>query len=660
MNREIETVGAVDTPVAFWWRAPDDGQTWVASDGRPIQVEEIAPDSTLCRIRTLVRHGKFTLDAGPIDATTAVADDESAELPFSLTIDGLDLVNADAGAKRGPLARFFSIDYVPAFGFWVSAVHHLTLDVWELEIVILNGELNDSGEMRPIGATRSIPSIAVNGVTLLHGERCDPLHFGAQRTYRVIVKGDGSSAWLQDGPLPTAGVRLPLGYLAAVRMLWRAPKRIAGSTASDVNWDPYDLGGGPWSPSLDSGGGKPELAPYPQWDVAALLDPQRVQASRQNAYTFPYGFFWFDAIDGEALTPSDYPEGWCDGTRLERFRDFRGEDGEQIYDILEDGPVNPYKTDPAHLPNAFYVPAMLTGSMALGKLLEWYTHGVAMFAGRGRAGMDTPATGPIPQSRINGRGPTGAEGGIAGTYHVRGWAWVLWQRAHAVRALGCPVIYDLLDSALNIFGGGCGMYSGAADMDWGRRVRPLLWPTFHGSGNGRRDTDPPLSVTDGLTGYARPGNSIRMNKVSSAESSFQSAFLSMAVDFCRNFTNSVRIMPLLTFANSRRAQIIREGKIPHTLYVWPSIDDAGKWIASPTLEHYVTDPTPGYRPLELRKFGGETFNNLNAYGNEIYGHVGDLALEDTHPEEYALAMARHKVLESAPGYYAKQEWSFES
>ncbi|RJR33949.1 MAG: hypothetical protein C4576_27090 [Desulfobacteraceae bacterium] len=240
---------------------------------------------------------------------------------------------------------------------------------------------------------------------------------------------------------------------------------------------PKDLfDSGNWQKAMGTTGGRPEIGPYPSWTVRWLYtgDKRMEEMAKGNADlagAWPVHFRegnpakYLDKSRsvkgiGKVLSISTRPTiMFGAGNGYINYPYTKPEDRVVPLGSFSDGG---WKADGAHQPDPFSPQYFLTGDF-------WYLEEMYFWASWSAA-MDNGAA----TSYVYGRGPTGAEGGIAD--QTRGQAWRLRSRAHTAHLApdGSPeklYFTSLLEDAIAIWEGLRGLsggpFDGNANWKWG-------------------------------------------------------------------------------------------------------------------------------------------------------------------------------------------------
>jgi hypothetical protein len=239
---------------------------------------------------------------------------------------------------------------------------------------------------------------------------------------------------------------------------------------------------GNWMLDMSSPGGRQDIGPYPTWTVQWLYsgDVRLKEKAFGNA-------------DLAAAWPMHYREG--NGAKyVDRSRTVNGvgrvlsvstrptltlADLSYSYTVAADRVVpvgtvsnGGWAPDDAHTPDPFSPQYLLSGDF-------WYLEELYFWASWGAA-VSNGAAYEYPE----GRGPTGAEGGIPG--QIRGQAWTLRNRVHAASLApdGAPekaYFETLIADAIAIWEGGLNITASpanaTANWNWGRTIRTRWWPS---------------------------------------------------------------------------------------------------------------------------------------------------------------------------------------
>ena len=632
------------------WLYPSTTDQLVAADGRATQVVQVTPK--LVRVTTL--SGSATADVSPLDEVRLVPGKAWRGAPrwrtvnamraraaaLSITLDRQPWTDSAWSHQVTEAGALAVREEAHTDGIALFARHDLTSQITEMTVVLTNGAVHGT-----IGTRRGRLELAIGDHDLMVWQGF-ALPFGEVRVFRVFV-GSGA-AHLQMTALPEAVASLPLepyqkaGFLP-VFLPTAAPLALAlAEQGIATAWAPR-APPGTWPKGGASGGGKPTLAPFPRHDVVGLLAGGvngAALASIQEARRWPYAFHWFGPR-GAHCRPQDYPEGWC-GTDPARFRDFAHKPP-----VSDDAARGEWTTDVAHLPNAFYLPALISGDPALSWLAESLAYGSSMSGGRGLSGggwkhYSTGAILDVPGSNvIHARGPTGAEGWVGS--QERAFGWRLWQSAHAWLLTWSDGLDELHRSALEV---ARGHWLDAEMADpvretaraWGFQCRPFHYVAAYTEGAGA----PPVPMlSGGSSAYALAMHGIRP-AVAAGASPWQNAFIEMGLaklsiamgDRAPDF------MPaLLTYATAQRATVLSWATaenprlVPPDAYVWAVRSPANAWITTPEefgAAYYLPgDVAPdGARVLGISTVGITTFNG-NAY--TVFSNPGYLALGLVNP-----------------------------
>ncbi|HEY3912275.1 MAG TPA: hypothetical protein VGM07_20675 [Stellaceae bacterium] len=308
------------------------------------------------------------------------------------------------------------------------------------------GENGLTTELEDVSYALSLTGGAANPAT---EERLASLSQGAMQTWT-------KEFWLGGTPPPEVNIDNNLAYLESTRVIPNydpsirlSPATIAGDYAAWWANTSRDIGGsGAWTPGMPTTGARADIGPAPSWEVAWLYtgDWRLRQAALGNADLAA----WWPANLRETDTterlnvgdPVPVPPAVGSGfgkpfSITDRVDAGPGAGGEGIFLTYNSDAHNPPNTfkivgplntngawgyDVAHAPSPFFVPYILTGDpFYLEEMENWAAYDAATNNGATAAGS------------WQGRGPTGAEGGLYD--QLRGDGWGLKNRAEAAFAV---------------------------------------------------------------------------------------------------------------------------------------------------------------------------------------------------------------------------------
>jgi hypothetical protein len=439
--------------------------------------------------RTMLQNGDYRLwTAGPVAQTVILADDSPARK--------YDIGFGDGYHPFRP--RFYAT-------FWPATNQVSIRAVGENDTI---SELEDIAYKLSISAGQKSPSVVY---------RADLSGTQARKPKRQWAMSSWSrNFWLGGMPPPEVDIDHNLGYLAATRFLPNydvsitVPQTAVDSFYALWTGRPHDLydgtwDGGLWQTGMSTPGARPEIAPYPQWSVMwmytgdwRMRDMSLGMADLAGAFPAQLR----ESVMGKRLSRAD-PAGSNTGfghtvSTADR-KTLVVQNIGYAYTTAADAPrvvgpldfSQPWTFDGAHQPAPFYVPYILTGD-------PWYLNEMYLWAGFSAARYN----GADPEA-ADGRGPTGAEGGI--NDELRGAGWVLRSRAEIAfaapdadpeKAFFTYLTNDALarwEGSLGITGTG---YDGAAVKNWGRSTGDF----YTNNGGPMSGRAPPLGNLESL-GY---------------------------------------------------------------------------------------------------------------------------------------------------------------
>lgn len=245
----------------------------------------------------------------------------------------------------------------------------------------------------------------------------------------------GASRWTKElwiGGAPTAiEINHNLAYLVTTKAIpnYDTSKVVPEATlaSSYSAWtgtskDLYDAGN--WTKQMSMTGGRPDLGPYPAWTVQWLYSgdyrmrdkafgnadlaaawPMHVREGAVKYFDRDHVYAGLGRVLSVAHRPTiSFGSGWNYGA-----------DKVTLVGSMSNGGWTP---DVAHVPEAFTPQYMLSGDF-------WYLEEAYFWTSWIAAWADGGAT-----TNLNGRGPTGAEGGLPYSMQVRGQAWGLRSRVN--------------------------------------------------------------------------------------------------------------------------------------------------------------------------------------------------------------------------------------
>lgn len=417
--------------------------------------------NAIASARRILQDGHYTLwTSGQIAQTVELADDGAAA--------SYDLGNGDGHHPFRP--RFYAT-------FWPSTRQVTVRYVGE------NGKTTELEDLRytlTLTLGRRSPR---NVYTIdLTGGANQKLHWSMSNWTKVF--------WLGGEPPQQIDIDSNLAYLASTHYIPNFDPTInIPSSAIDAEYRrwiarPNDLYDGTWNQmgmwqtGMSSGGGRPEIAPYPQWTVMWLYsgdwrmrrmalgtadlasawsvnlresDPSR-NLSRRDPHGAGTGL-------GHTISITDRKTIALHRLDMLTYPNTKPEDRVTVV-----GPVSEkWSFDGAHQPAPFYPQYVLTGDpYYLSEMYMWAGFSAARYTGG---------------NQVSGRGPTGADGGI--NDQLRGAGWVLRNRAEAAFAApdNAPekaYFRYLTNEAIARWEGGFGIsgtpFDNTAIKRWGERV----------------------------------------------------------------------------------------------------------------------------------------------------------------------------------------------
>ncbi len=196
----------------------------------------------------------------------------------------------------------------------------------------------------------------------------------------------------------------------------------AYSSWGTKNTDLYEAGN--WTIAMATTGGRPDIGPYPQWVVAWLYtgDHREREIALKNAdLAAAWGMHYREGDSAKYLDRADAVAGIGKILSISNRPTIALIQGyDYLYTAAADRITTAgtcsttrggWSTDTAHMPEANSIPYLLTGDY-------WYLEQGLFSASYQAAHPNGAAT-----AYSYGRGPTGAEGGLA--EQMRGWAWTL-------------------------------------------------------------------------------------------------------------------------------------------------------------------------------------------------------------------------------------------
>ena len=413
--------------------------------------------------RTMLANGNYTLwTSGPIAQTIELADDGPARR--------YDIGFGDGYHPLRP--RFYAT-------FW-PATHQVSV-----RVVAENGltsEVEDLAYKLSITAGQT-PSNLVYSGDLSGTQTTHPKSHWALTAWTERF-------WIDGTPSPQLNIDNNLAYLAATRFLPSYDTSIT-PTAADITsmygyWTgkPHDLydgawDGGLWQSGMGAAGARGEIAPYPVWTALWLYTGdwrlrQMALGMADLAASWPAQLR--EDVAGKRLSRADAAgssTGLGHTVSITDRKSLLSQDLTYHYTAAADkvsvvGPVDqnsPWSFDTQHQPSPFYPQYVVTGD-------PWYLNEMYLWAGFTAAIYNGVAT-----TAVEGRGPTGAEGGISDD--ARGAAWA--GRNRAETAFIAPdsdpekaYFAYLMNDALARWEGGLGItgtvYDGTAEKTWGAKV----------------------------------------------------------------------------------------------------------------------------------------------------------------------------------------------
>lgn len=369
--------------------------------------------------RQMLRNGDYKLwTAGPVAQTIELADDTAARK--------YDLGNGDGYRPFRP--RFYAT-------FW-PAIHEVT--------VRYVGENGLTTELESLAYRLTLTLGASSPHTVLSLDLT-----GTEATYpkkHWALSNWTQVFWLNHAPPEQVDIDSNLRYLEATHFIPNydpsisiSEGEIADEYAKWTRWrnQPYDGTWdrqGIWQAWMQTVGGRPEIAPYPQWAVMWLYTGdwrlRRIALAMADlASAFPANLRESDRTRnlsrtdpagagtglGHTISITDRRTLLTLGVYLTTYSETRPQDR-----VKAVGPMDhqqPWHFDGSHQPAAFYPQYLLTGD-------PYYLNEMYMWAG-----VSAGLTNGAETHSAYGRGPTGAEGGIMG--EVRGAAWIIRNRAEA-------------------------------------------------------------------------------------------------------------------------------------------------------------------------------------------------------------------------------------
>jgi hypothetical protein len=426
---------------------------------------EAGAKAQLVSARTMLANGDYTIwTSGPVAQTIELADDgptRQYDIGFG---DGYHPLRPRFYATFWPATHQVSVRVVGENGL-TSEVEDLA---YKLSIT--------ATEMRPSGQT--LPSVVysgdLSGTQTIHPK----LHWA--------LTGWTERFWLNGTPSSQINIDNNLAYLAATRFLPNYDISVKPSAANIASmygyWTtkPHDLydgawDGGLWQSGMGAAGARGEIAPYPSWTMLWLYTGdwrlrQMALGMADLAASFPGQLR--ESVTGKRLSRAD-PAGASTGlghtvsitdrrSLLSQYLTYNYTAPADRVNVV--GPVDknsPWSFDTAHEPSPFYPQYLLTGD-------PWYLSEMYLWAGFSAAAYNGANT-----NCSCGRGPTGAEGGIAD--ETRGAAWV--GRNRAETAFIAPdsdpekaYFTYLMNDALAKWEGGLGItgtvFDGTAEKLW--------------------------------------------------------------------------------------------------------------------------------------------------------------------------------------------------
>lgn len=344
-----------------------------------------------------------------------------------------------------------------------------------------------------VANTEAVGELWLDGLTLTRGRSKESL-YKSGRFVLPMASRWSKTFWLGGEP-PQIQIDHNLKYLAATKMVPNYDSTISVSensiAANYRAWQaaPKDLTqAGNWQKAMGTGGGRPDIGPYPTWTVLWLYtgDPRMREMAFGNAdlcASWPVHYREGDhrrAFFGRVVSVADRPSLFLLNVRS---NDTKPPDRVRIVADPDSWKWNP---DISHQPDCVTPQYMLTGDF-------WYLEEAWFWAAWSVAYSNGAAT-----TSSCGRGPTGKEGGIPGVrcLSMRGQAWAFRNRAQvaAISPDGTPekaYFEKLTRDFIAISEGERGItktvFENTPEWRWGRNVTGLPSIPLHfwepGNGN---------------------------------------------------------------------------------------------------------------------------------------------------------------------------------
>jgi hypothetical protein len=285
--------------------------------------------------------------------------------------------------------------------------------------------------------TEAVGELWLDGLTLARGRSAE-LFYKKGRFVLPMASRWSKTFWLGGEP-PPIQIDHNLKYLAATGMVPNYDSTITVSEGSIANlyrsWQKAakDLTeAGNWQKAMGTGGGRPDIGPYPTWTVLWLYtgDPRMREMAFGNAdlcASWPVHYREGDqrrSFFGRVVSVGDRPSLFLLNARS---NDTKPQDRVRIVSDPDSWKWNP---DLSHQPDCATPQYLLTGDF-------WYLEEAWFWAAWSAAYSNGAAI-----NTACGRGPTGKEGGIPGVrcLSIRGQAWAFRNRAQvaAISPDGTP------------------------------------------------------------------------------------------------------------------------------------------------------------------------------------------------------------------------------
>lgn len=340
--------------------------------------------------------------------------------------------------------------------------------------------------------------------------------------------------WTGDNPT-SVDIDHNVKYLASTTLVYNyAPDKEISESVIEAQYNswlqaPKDIfAPGHWQRAMGTGGGRPDIGPYPSWHVRWLYTgdyrlAEQALGSSDLAGAWPMHYREGDPqkyLD-RAQTISGLGQPMSISTRptinLTTGLDYRYTTPEDRVVPVNTLAANSWRPDTAHQPDPYSLPYLVTGDF-------WYLE-----QGWFWASFSSARPNGAGHQYSYGRGPTGAEGGLAG--QIRGQAWTLRSRVNmaAITPDSSPwkaLLETWISDAVAIAEGSIGIrgtqYEGSSNWQWGYDRR---YPTMG---------MPPLNQWGaGSESFAQEGYGIDTSVTRMAISQFEQHFMMLALGRAR-------------------------------------------------------------------------------------------------------------------------------